>query len=146
LTERPLLVVVPSEREVDSATQDLRTFALELGRSGEVLSFPSPGPPPFRGLPRHPDALLRRASVLHAAHRGRLGVVVASPAGLLRPPSPGQLFEPRAFSPAIGDDMTPEILLEALAEGGYRREDPVTSPGEVARRGGILDVFPAGCD
>jgi transcription-repair coupling factor (superfamily II helicase) len=41
-----------------------------------------------------------------------------------------------------GDEMTPEILLEALDEGGYRREDPVTSAGEVARRGGILDVFP----
>ena len=24
--------------------------------------------------------------------------------------------------------MTPEILLEALEEGGYRREDPVTAP------------------
>ena len=38
--------------------------------------------------------------------------------------------------------MTPEILLEALDEGGYRREDPVTAPGQIARRGGILDVFP----
>jgi transcription-repair coupling factor (superfamily II helicase) len=40
--------------------------------------------------------------------------------------------------------MTPEILLEALAEAGYRREDPVTGPGQVARRGGILDVHPPG--
>ena len=39
--------------------------------------------------------------------------------------------------------MTPEILLEALDEGGYAREDPVTAPGQVARRGGILDVFPS---
>jgi transcription-repair coupling factor (superfamily II helicase) len=57
-----------------------------------------------------------------------------------------ELFETRAFSLAIGDEMTPEILLEALDEGGYRREDPVTGPGEIARRGGILDVFPAGRD
>ena len=36
-----------------------------------------------------------------------------------------------------------EILLEALDEGGYVREDPVTAPGQMARRGGILDVFPS---
>ena len=42
-----------------------------------------------------------------------------------------------------GDEMTPEILLEALDEGGYVREDPVTAPGQMARRGGILDVFPS---
>jgi transcription-repair coupling factor (superfamily II helicase) len=42
--------------------------------------------------------------------------------------------------------MTPEILLEALDEGGYQREDPVTAPGQVARRGGILDVFPSDAD
>ena len=36
-----------------------------------------------------------------------------------------------------------EILLEALDEGGYAREDPVTAPGQVARRGGIIDVFPS---
>jgi transcription-repair coupling factor (superfamily II helicase) len=40
--------------------------------------------------------------------------------------------------------MTPEILLDALTEAGYRREDPVTAPGQVARRGGILDVHPPG--
>jgi transcription-repair coupling factor (superfamily II helicase) len=38
--------------------------------------------------------------------------------------------------------MTPEILLEALDESGYAREDPVTGPGQMARRGFILDVFP----
>ncbi|HLA77084.1 MAG TPA: transcription-repair coupling factor, partial [Vicinamibacteria bacterium] len=35
-----------------------------------------------------------------------------------------------------------EILLEALDEAGYRREDPVTAAGQLARRGFILDLFP----
>jgi transcription-repair coupling factor (superfamily II helicase) len=42
--------------------------------------------------------------------------------------------------------MTPEILIEALDEAGYRQEDPVTGPGQIARRGGILDIFPADRD
>jgi hypothetical protein len=46
----------------------------------------------------------------------------------------------------VGDELLPEILLEALDEGGYAREDPVTARGQMARRGGILDVFPSDAD
>src|SRR5262249_2680945 len=113
---------------------------------GAVLPFPAPGPAPFRGLPRHPDASLRRAAALHAASQGRLLAMVASPAGLLRPSLTPRLLETRVFSLRAGEEMTPEILLEALAEGGYRREDPVTGPGQMSRRGGILDVFPPDLD
>jgi transcription-repair coupling factor (superfamily II helicase) len=142
IADRRVLFVVPTERELEAAALDIRTLAAEAGLDGHVLPFPAPGPSPFRGLPRHPEAMLRRATVLHSAHRDRLRAVVASPAGLLRPTLTRELFETRAFTLAVGDEMTPEILLEALDEGGYRREDPVTSPGDVARRGGILDVFP----
>ena len=79
---------------------------------------------------------------MHAAHRGQARALVASPAGLLRPTLTRRLFETRVVSLRAGEDLLPEILLEALDEGGYRREDPVVAPGQVARRGGILDVFP----
>jgi transcription-repair coupling factor (superfamily II helicase) len=141
-SEAPLVVSVPRERDVEAAAADLRTFVAEAGRSGLVLPFPSPGPSPFRGLPRHPEAALRRATALHAAARGRLTALVASPAGLLRPVLARRLFETRILTLAVGDEMTPEILLEALDEGGYTREDPVSAPGQQARRGGILDIFP----
>jgi len=138
----PLLVVVSTERLVERVTEDLRTLAQEAGAPGAVLALPAPGPAPFRGLPRHPEAALRRAAAVHAALRGRLSGLVASPAGLLRPILAPRLFETRIVAIESGEDLTPEILLEALDEGGYRREDPVSAPGQVARRGGILDVFP----
>jgi len=140
--ERPLLVVTPRERDVEALADDLGTLAREVGRAGEVLPFPAPGPLPFRGLPRHPEASLRRATALLASARRRLRAVVASPSGLLRPCLPRPLLETRAFRLAAGEEMTPEILLEALLEAGYRQEDPVTGPGQMARRGGILDLFP----
>lgn len=142
LSDRPLLLVVPSDREVETATDDLRSLAAESGLAGEVLPFPSPGPLPYRGLPRHPDSALKRATALHAAHRGRLRAVVASPAGLLRPTLQRELFETRVFTLAAGEELIPEMLLEALDEGGYRREDPVTAAGQMARRGGVLDLYP----
>ncbi len=153
LCEPPVLVVVPRERDVDEAAQDLRALAADAGLNGEVLALPAPGPPPFRGLPRHADASARRAASLLAARRaaerngkGTLRAVIASPYGLLRPSLAPRLLETRVLSLQVGDEMTPEILLEALDEGGYVREDPVTAPGQVARRGGILDVFPSDRD
>jgi transcription-repair coupling factor (superfamily II helicase) len=146
LTDDPLLVVLPHERHVEEAALDLRTLAAQVGLPGEVLPFPAPGPPPFRGLPRHPDAALQRAAALLSAGRGRLRALVASPAGLLRPSLSRTFLETRVVSLRQGDEMTPEILLEALDEGGYRREDPVTGPGQMALRGGIVDVFPPDAD
>jgi transcription-repair coupling factor (superfamily II helicase) len=141
LADAPVLVVVPRERDVDETTRDLATLAAEAGLDGAVLALPAPGPPPFRGLPRHADASARRAAALLQARRAR--ALVTSPAGLLRPSLAPHLLETRVVSLHVGDEMTPEILLEALDEGGYAREDPVTAPGQVARRGGILDVFPS---
>jgi transcription-repair coupling factor (superfamily II helicase) len=142
VTDRPLLVVVPSEKDVEETADDLRTLAEDAGIPGTVWPFPAPGPAPFRGLPRHADASSRRAAALHAARREGMRAWVASPAGLLRPVLAPHLFETRVVSLAVGDELTPEILQEALDEGGYRREDPVTAPGQLARRGGILDLFP----
>ena len=141
LAEAPLLIVVPRERDVEEIAQDLRTLAAEAALPGAVLALPAPGPPPFRGLPRHADASARRAAALLQARAAR--ALVASPASLLRPSLSPHLLETRVVSLRAGDEMTPEILLEALEEGGYTREDPVTAPGQVARRGGILDVFPS---
>jgi transcription-repair coupling factor (superfamily II helicase) len=142
VAEGPMLVVVPREREVEAAAADLRMLSGELGSAAAVLPLPAPGPPPFRGLPRHPDASLKRAAVLCAARRGTLRALVASPAGLLRPALTASRLESRVVLLRAGDELTPEILLEALDENGYVREDPVVAPGHAAGRGGIVDVFP----
>ena len=141
-SDRPLVVVVPSERDVDRVASDLRFFCGELGERRAVRPFPSPGPAPFRGLPRHAEASLQRAAALHGARRGRLRAVVASPIGLMRPVLAPEFFSVRELELRRDEEMMPELLLEALDDAGYRANDPVEEPGEMARRGGILDFFP----
>jgi hypothetical protein len=108
LADPPLLVVVPRERDVDETARDLATLSAEAGVDGAVLALPAPGPPPFRGLPRHADASARRAATLLQARRAR--ALVTSPAGLLRPSLAPHLLETRVVSLHVGDEMTPEIL------------------------------------
>ncbi|HEY6554826.1 MAG TPA: hypothetical protein VI669_15840, partial [Vicinamibacteria bacterium] len=146
IAKGPFLFVVPRERDIDDTVQDLRTLVSEIGAPGTILPFPAPGPSLYRDLPRHAEACLRRAAALHSASQGQALAVVASPAGLLRPSLTPHLLATRVLSVRSGEEMTPEILLEALEEGGYRREDPVTAPGQFARRGGIVDIFPSDRD
>jgi transcription-repair coupling factor (superfamily II helicase) len=46
----------------------------------------------------------------------------------------------------VGERATPDRLIASLLHIGYRTEPLAEQPGEVARRGGILDVFPASED
>ena len=112
-SDRPLVVVVPSERDVDRVASDLRFFCGELGERRAVRPFPSPGPAPFRGLPRHAEASLQRAAALHGARRGRLRAVVASPIGLMRPVLAPEFFSVRELELRRDEEMMPELLLEA---------------------------------
>ncbi len=138
----PLLVLVPAEREVETATEDLRTLSEALGLAGEILPFPAPGPLPFRSLARHPEASLARAVALLGARNGQARAIVASPAGLLRGVLAPDHLENRTVVVRSGDERSPESLVELLEASGYIRNDPVSEPGEMARRGFILDVFP----
>jgi transcription-repair coupling factor (superfamily II helicase) len=54
-----------------------------------------------------------------------------------------------AFADAVtyvvaGEDNAPDALAARLVEWGYHRVPLVQDPGDLALRGGILDVFPAG--
>ncbi len=50
----------------------------------------------------------------------------------------------RALRLAKGVRLGPEELLRSLLEAGYERVDEVELPGQVAKRGGIVDLFPPG--
>jgi len=43
-----------------------------------------------------------------------------------------------------GQQADPLIIVKHLLKTGYNNEGTVTAPGEISRRGGILDIFPVG--
>ena len=138
---------LPRERDVDAVAGPPHPRPRSWAAAAPSFPFPLPGPPLFREPAPAPRSL--------AAPRQRALTPRAGPGcspSWPRPPASSGRSSPRTCSrPAVialrvGEEMTPEILLEALDEGGYRREDPVTAPGQMARRGGILDVFPSDRD
>jgi transcription-repair coupling factor (superfamily II helicase) len=150
LSEGTVLVVLPTDAEIDNAVGDISFFLSVLEGSADtvvsqqVLPFPSTQVDPYRGFQPHLKVASARARVLHALASGSARVVVASAAALLtKVPDPASvLLSSCEIKPGI--DLDPHELANTLVLGGYEPADPVDAHGEFARRGGIFDVFPAG--
>ena len=145
-----VLHVVPNDADIESAVSDIRFFLGALEGSADamveqqVLPFPSPQVDPYRGFQPHLKVASARARALHALATSKVRVVVASAAGLLtRLPDPAALLL-ASYEITPGIDIDPQALANTLVAGGYEPADPVDAHGEFARRGGILDIFPAG--
>src|SRR5438270_1237267 len=141
-----VLYVVPSDADLEQATGDVKFFLGSLdGLSTSavdnvVLPFPSHEVDPYRGLAPHVGVTSVRARALHAIASGTARVVVASAASLLpRVTSPDRLRR-ASIDLRPGDEIDITDLTELLVDAGFSREDPADEHGEVAVRGGIVDI------
>ncbi len=145
-----VVLVVPSDAEVEQLTPDARFFlgALEGLSEAEaahvVLPFPSHEVDPYRGLAPHFEIASARARALFGLADGSARVVIASATALLPRLSPPARVRGAGLLLRPGDDVSPLDLADRLVEGGYRRQDPTDEPGEFSARGGVVDFYPAG--
>jgi transcription-repair coupling factor (superfamily II helicase) len=136
---RTVLAVTATDREAD----DLGAAAVELlGRAG-VAVLPSWETLPHERLSPSPDTVGRRLSLFRRladpATAPRL--VVAAARSLIQPIAPGLgRLDPVALR--VGDTAEFDGVLVRLVELAYSRVEMVTTRGEFAVRGGIVDVFP----
>jgi len=147
-----VLYIVATDADIESAVDDISFFlgalegAADAVVEAQVLPFPSTQVDPYRGFAPHLKVASARARALHALANGTARVVVASAPGLLpRLPDPAVLMlASHEIKP--GMEIDPHALANTLVAGGYEPADPVDAHGEFGRRGGILDIFPAGDD
>ncbi|WP_241724173.1 transcription-repair coupling factor [Dietzia sp. E1] len=142
LAERaPLLVVTATERECEELADELSGMY-----DGEVAQFPSWETLPHERLSPAADTIGRRLEVLSAVMAGRAPrIIVAAARSVVQPISPAAARrEPVRLT--RGDEVDPTELMARLAEFAYTREDMVARRGDIAVRGGIVDVFPTTAD
>ncbi len=145
-----IVLVVPTDRDVERMTSDARFFLSALDGLAEadaerlVLPFPSHEIDPYRGLTPHFEVASARARALHAIAAGRARIVVASAAALLPRVSAPERSLAVSIDLMPGTDIDPQALGDLLVEAGYTRQDPVDQHGEFFVRGGVVDFYPAG--
>jgi transcription-repair coupling factor (superfamily II helicase) len=102
----------------------------------------------FTVIPRHPVRMgennnqAERMAALYSLQQKRrgCGVLVSLDNFLMRLP-PTNIFNIHELRLRKGMDMAPDLVLEQALEWGYTRAPMVGSPGEIAVRGDILDIF-----
>jgi transcription-repair coupling factor (superfamily II helicase) len=163
---RPIVVVVEDLKTQESFQQDIETW-LQISRESEVEgrepndanSQPSTLDPrplfysawevlPHEGKLPHADTISDRLQTLVTlADNSKLKtqnskLLVTNVTALLQKTFPPEMLRNRTRVLQRGDKIAPLDLIEWLEEQSYEPEAQVTQKGEIALRGGILDVWP----
>ena len=139
--DRVQLVVTATAREAEDLAAALESLLPEH----MVAEFPAWETLPHERLSPSSDTVGRRLGVLrrlaHPDDGGAIKVLVAPIRAVLQP-IVKRLGDLAPVSVSIGDEISMESLVEALAGAAYTRTDLVDKRGQFAVRGGIVDVFP----
>ncbi|MCC7510500.1 MAG: transcription-repair coupling factor [Planctomycetes bacterium] len=126
-----LLVVTPGPETAELIQLDLEALApAQTALVAPLIDDNSPD---------KPAAWVTLLARLHGGAR----VLLAPSASLLDAlPAPDEIRESNLVL-APGTKLKPESLFNRLVESGMQREEQIDGPGQFARRGGIVDIYPA---
>src|SRR2546421_4691267 len=139
---RPAFFVTDSNRRAEALAETLRFFSgVFPGATGGVATLPAFDRLPWESQSPHADILERRAATLFRVADGQISLVIAPiAAALWRYQDPAAyLYLTRTL--AKDSEIPHEELITHLGSVGYTRTELVELPGQVAVRGGIIDVF-----
>ncbi|MDO8785520.1 MAG: hypothetical protein Q7J12_04815, partial [Syntrophales bacterium] len=137
-SNKPLVVVVPTEKEAKDACQDISFF---LGE-GQVSLYPAWDTISLDLLTFQREVELSRMDVLYRLLLGEAMVVVAPLKALMQKVTPPDIFASYLEFISVGSVIARDDLLLKLFAGGYTRVPLVEGKGEFSLRGYVIDVFP----
>jgi len=102
--------------------------------------------PDYEVLPyeqRSPHYILRgqRIETLTAAVSSEPGIYSVSIRSLLRKITSSSIFKENIIRFSVNEEYDPDVLVSNLVGMGYETQFQVSKVGEIARRGGIIDIF-----
>ena len=144
-TGRPLLVITAQSRR---ARELADVISVWLGEPERVFLFADPEPLPYERIAWSRDTRRERLAALAALARwprdDKPPIVVTSARALMWKTLPAREMRLSVRTVRVGDVIAMQELAELLISLGYVATSVVDVPGTFSRRGGILDVFPAG--
>lgn len=140
-SEKPtaLLVVVPSVTDVGHWLEDIASFS---GLRPHCFPAWETWPPPTHQGRLAPETAERLRILQKLGSSERPAFVLTSITALLQPVPVREDLAKRGKTLTPGEVVDVDQLLEWLTANGYKRVEAVEYPGEFAKRGGIVDLFP----
>ncbi len=140
-TGRSLIAVTPTPAAAESLLADLE-FHLGPGAEVETALFPPYAHLPFGRMPAHPWTVARRIKALWTLATSTKPVAAVVPVqALLHRLMPKRALIDFAELILEGEEVDREGFIRSMVAGGYLPTALVEEPGDMAVRGGIIDIF-----
>ncbi len=132
-----LCCIVPLDEFLEPLAQDIGLFT-----DVPVVIYPAFEIAPYAQLVPDPVTVATRISTLYfLQEQSEPCIVLASAEAVLRRIMPGQVLADRCELVMAGEETDRDGLVNGLTRAGYQLCDLVQQPGDLAVRGGIVDLF-----
>ena len=144
-TSRGSLIYVAAD---DQRATEIAAIVTALAPDALVVHLPSSDALPGDDAPASPANVGRRVAALRRLRAGSedktspILLVTTAEATAVRYPPPA-MFDAAPPRLAVGDTIDVDAFAVVATDIGYQNDDRVDEPGEIAVRGGVIDVFPA---
>ena len=137
----PLVVVLPSMKEVTSFVGDLSLFN-QVAPEDAAAIFPPYNILPYKAISYHAETSAKRIRTLYAMLEGRMpDIVITTVDTLMQRLIPRDEMNAYADLLMVNEELDRQVLVANLVAGGYVRTSIVEDPGDFSVRGGIIDFF-----
>jgi transcription-repair coupling factor (superfamily II helicase) len=148
--ERPVLLIASTQARAEAFAIELQTVLGEKPGddflSRRVHVFPAREAPPLEMISPPLEVEAARSAALFQLAQMKAPIVIASVAAILQRTEPRAELLSASLYLAAEDELELESFVPSMVDLGYRRVGLVEEPGEIAARGGIIDIWPAGSE
>jgi len=138
--ERSLAIIVRTAAQAEQLKRELAFFVPD----STVAIFPDYETLPYEAISPPKDLLADRLAALHKLATGEPVKLLVHTEALLSRLPPTDFVVSRSLELRTGQEIDRDRLIASLTEHGYFRVSQVTEPGELAIRGAVIDIYPAG--
>ncbi|CUB02230.1 transcription-repair coupling factor [Marinomonas fungiae] len=138
---KPLLYIAASATELNEIEDNIRFF---LGDNTSVLRFSDWETLPYDSFSPHQDIISDRLNTLAQIRDLSSGVILTTISSALTRICPEEHIDAQRFELKLGQRLAQKQLIDRLSNGGYLNVETVTTHGEFAVRGAIMDIYPMG--
>ncbi len=137
----PSLVIVPKQGRAGDLHEELAAW-LGPDEARRLRLYPQRDVMPYERVAEDPWDVRSRLETTAALHSDGRPIVIAAVEGGGPAHAVAGSGTRSGLQVRLGDRLAPEELLRRLQATGYAIVPLVEAPGQAARRGGIVDVFP----
>ncbi|MGP4073775.1 transcription-repair coupling factor [Piscibacillus sp. B03] len=138
-TNRPMLYITHNLTQAQKVFEELASVSQD---PDSVLLYPVNELLAAETETASPELKSQRLEVWEKWQANQQGVLVAPVAALKRVLPPSDVSEQASVEFQVGEVYPFEETIEKLVKLGFKITDMVTAPGEMSRRGGIIDLYP----